>query len=424
MPKYFGGSNPEISDNILENILRDVDNRTLRLILPQVSKCWQLIMKSEQFHQNILMAILKRITFLRFNRLEDKIEIISSGYTNTNYKIFKVDVCYVLRVPIMKNHILIDRSDERYNSIIAYELGLGAELMYYEKSTGIMVTKYINNRCCLEKQQLTDNGILRLVSNTIKKLHTTSEKILGNWVIFNKISDLYGFIIKNSSFYNKETVEWLMHETNRVKHCVDKLNIKLCPCHNDLSPNNFLCVENNIKIIDWEFSGNNDPIWDLAFLSTVSDLSSADENILLFAYFGEKPADVEYHRFLLYKPIALFWIGLLSLLQIYNCNERLGRHWLAQIAESKFNEAKTLFRLSIELVDNLEQAGKSEEAFRDTSRCLISDPTIPPSMLLVGMQRMYIDRQKLGSTNELKQAVLHLDEESVKSKKPLSNESL
>lgn len=145
---------------------------------------------------------------------------------------------------------------------------------------------------------------------------------------------------------------------------------------------------------------------------------------MLFAYFGEKPADVEYHRFLLYKPIALFWIGLLSLLQIYNCNERLGRHWLAQIAESKFNEAKTLFRLSIELVDNLEQAGKSEEAFRDTSRCLISDPTIPPSMLLVGMQRMYIDRQKLGSTNELKQAVLHLDEESVKSKKPLSNESL
>ncbi len=50
MPKYFGGSNLEISDKILENILKDVDNRILRLVLPQVSKCWQLIMKSEQFH--------------------------------------------------------------------------------------------------------------------------------------------------------------------------------------------------------------------------------------------------------------------------------------------------------------------------------------------------------------------------------------
>lgn len=121
------------------------------------------------------MAVLKRITFLRFNSLEDKIGIIFSGYTNANYKIFKSEVCYVLRIPIMKNHIIIDRCDERYNSIIAYELGLGAELMYYEKSTGIMVTKYINNRCCLEKQQLTDNGILTMVSNIIKKLHTTAD---------------------------------------------------------------------------------------------------------------------------------------------------------------------------------------------------------------------------------------------------------
>jgi len=119
MPKYFGENNPEISDEILANMLRYVDNRTLSLILPQVSKCWQLITKSKQFHQNILLSILKHIILFRFNNSEDKVEMISSGYTNTNYKIFKNEVCYVLRIPIMKNHILIDRYDERYNSIIA-----------------------------------------------------------------------------------------------------------------------------------------------------------------------------------------------------------------------------------------------------------------------------------------------------------------
>jgi thiamine kinase-like enzyme len=401
MPKYFGENNPEISDALLMNILSYVDNRALSLILPQVSSGWRLITRSKQLHKNILKAIFKRTGFFHFNNLEFNVEIISSGYTNTNYKILKDEEYYVLRIPIMKNHILINRHNERHNMIVACELGLGAALMFYEKSTGIMATKYIDNENCLTKEQLTNQDILITISRSLKLLHKTSRKFLEDWVIFNKIQELYNFIIENNLFYNKKILELLMKETNRVKHSVDKLNIKLCPCHNDLSPNNILLLGNDIRIIDWEFSGNNDPIWDLAFLSTISELSFKDENVLLFAYFNGSPVEVDFHRFLLYKPIVHFWVGLLSLLQIYNCNERLGKNWLAKIAEDKFNKAKALFEQSNELVDKLQQVSKSEEVSSKASHSLIPDSTIP-SPVLFSTKKIHAGNQENTKKAELK----------------------
>ena len=272
MPKYFGENNPEIPDSVLINILSYLDNRMLAFTLPQVSKSWQLITKEKKIHHNILTAILKRINFFPLGNIEDKIEVISSGYTNTNYKIFKDGEYYILRIPIMKNHLLIERQYEKHNTIIAHRLGLGARLMFYEKSTGIMVTKYIDNQYCLTKEHLADKGTLTMISRVLRLLHNAPEKFQGDWLIFNKIRKLYDFLVENCSCYNKEMLKGLMNAADRVKCAFDKLNIQLCPCHNDLSSNNFLYIGNGIRIIDWEFSGNNDPMWDLSFLSTVSQL--------------------------------------------------------------------------------------------------------------------------------------------------------
>lgn len=51
--------------------------------------------------------------------------------------------------------------------------------------------------------------------------------------------------------------------------------IKLSPCHNDLVAENILIVEDDVNdigannqlfFIDWEYSGMNDPMWDIAAL--------------------------------------------------------------------------------------------------------------------------------------------------------------
>ena len=66
MPKYFGEENPDISEDIIFEILCHLDNRTLVFILPFVSKQWRLIMQSDQFSRYYLKPALK-LTFRSIN---------------------------------------------------------------------------------------------------------------------------------------------------------------------------------------------------------------------------------------------------------------------------------------------------------------------------------------------------------------------
>ena len=57
-------------------------------------------------------------------------------------------------------------------------------------------------------------------------------------------------------------------------------------CHGDsYSPNFLLNEAGEMSLIDWEYSGLNDPIWDLAAFSIESDLSVNEEKELLDYYF-------------------------------------------------------------------------------------------------------------------------------------------
>jgi thiamine kinase-like enzyme len=342
MPKFFNEYGPDIPDKLLINIFSYLDNRSLTLTIPAVSKSWQSIVNAHSFNENKLGCILKR-TGLPIFKINDNTVLITSGYTNENYKITLDKNCYILRIPIMKDHVLINRHYEKFNTDTACQLGLGAEVIYYEYSTGIMLTKYIVNRCTLTNDILTNRDLLTQITYALKMLHGSSKGFLGNWFIFNKIKKLYDFIIHYSAIINKEILEELFNKILLIESLFDNLTIPLYPCHNDLSPNNFLLTNEGIKIIDWEFSGNNDKLWDLAFLSVVSEFDNEQEDYLLDSYFDKKVEAIDFCRFVLYKPIAYFWIGLLSLLQIYNCNSRLGKTWLTQIAVDKFNISRNMF---------------------------------------------------------------------------------
>ena len=65
------------------------------------------------------------------------------------------------------------------------------------------------------------------------------------------------------------------------------LHIKKVPCHVDTTPGNFILSEGEIRIIDWEYSGNNDPLWDLACLSMEARIQFTSNNVIMFqSYFG------------------------------------------------------------------------------------------------------------------------------------------
>ena len=110
-------------------------------------------------------------------------------------------------------------------------------------------------------------------------------------------------------------------------------------------------------IIDWEYSGNNDPMWDLSFFAIQANLDANQEKFMLDTYFAGKDYPIELLRYQLYKPIIEYWISLWSHIQIYNENHTAGLDNLVQHEKQHMATCINLFEKS-DYLDSLEQLKK------------------------------------------------------------------
>ncbi|MCA8884439.1 MAG: phosphotransferase, partial [Rhodobacteraceae bacterium] len=82
----------------------------------------------------------------------------------------------------------------------------------------------------------------------------------------------------------------------------------LAPCHCDPLCENFLDDGDRMWIVDWEYSGMNDPLWDLGDLSVEAGMNDAQDREMLEAYFGGPPSAAQIGRVVIYKAMCdLLW---------------------------------------------------------------------------------------------------------------------
>ncbi len=78
---------------------------------------------------------------------------------------------------------------------------------------------------------------------------------------------------------------------------------------------NFLDDGDKMWIVDWEYSGMNDPLWDLGDLSVEAGFTDAQDMEMLRSYFGAEPTTAQIGRMVIYKAMCdLLWTlwGLLQ----------------------------------------------------------------------------------------------------------------
>ncbi|MBA4115331.1 MAG: phosphotransferase, partial [Rubrobacter sp.] len=130
-------------------------------------------------------------------------------------------------------------------------------------------------------------------------------------------------------------------EAEAVRRALESSPAPLAPCHNDPWPGNFLEADGRIRIIDWEYSGMNDPMWDLGDLSVEAGLGPAQDRMMMEAYHGGAAPPAIYSRLELYKVMSDLHWSLWGLVQhahgnpaedfqtyalgrLANCTARLG----------------------------------------------------------------------------------------------------
>ncbi|MDW0114030.1 winged helix-turn-helix transcriptional regulator [Sporosarcina saromensis] len=223
------------------------------------------------------------------------------GMTNVNYRVTIGEDDLVVRMPGVGTEDFINRQEEKDNLILSAKIGINPEMIYFNAETGLKITRMIPDAETLTESMTKKENIMGMVTDVLLQLHNSEEKMKNDFELF-RLMELYeGNIIKaGAAFY--EGFEEAKASVYKVKDHYESLTIKKCPTHIDALHQNFIkSGDHKLYLIDWEYSGMFDPLWDLATHSIESEFTKLEEELFLQYYFKRNPTPEEEERILIHK---------------------------------------------------------------------------------------------------------------------------
>lgn len=216
------------------------------------------------------------------------------GMSNKNFKVSLDGESYVIRIPGFGSEGMVERSNEQYNSMMACRLEVTPPVRYFNPENGVKLTDYIENAQTLTASTIQTHENMKKIAEIYKKVHESGVKLLNEFNIFDEI-EKYDRLIKKAETSMYEGWEKVRPQVMALKDYLNKLGIDSKPCHNDALYENFIKSEDGIiYLIDWEYSGMNDPMADFAALFLEADFKTENEDYILTQYFGQHiPAEAK-----------------------------------------------------------------------------------------------------------------------------------
>ena len=212
-----------------------------------------------------------------------KVNPINAGITNINFEVIVSEKSFFLSIPSSSSELLnIDYKNKYYNNKICGKINISPKVTHFIESENLLVTEFIKSKTSSLAIFQSSKEIEQLVKS-IKLLHNANP-FLENFNMLNQIS-YYQNILKKDDL-PKKLFKYL-NNINTLKQKLHLPNDKLVPCHNDLLAANIINKDNQIFIVDFDYSGNNDPCFELGNLSVEMEYDDEQINKLVGSYYGE-----------------------------------------------------------------------------------------------------------------------------------------
>lgn len=175
-------------------------------------------------------------------------------------------------------------------------MGIDAELLYFGE-TGEKITAYIDGAQTLSSETIRQTENLEKAALLLRKLHTCNQNTGVPFEVLDMAAS-YEKIISSNHVALYDDYDAIKSRVLDIRKKLEIGSDTPVPCHNDpLCENWVLDGEGRMYLIDWEYAGMNDGMWDLADVSIEAALSAQQDDILLAAYFGRKATVEEYRHF-------------------------------------------------------------------------------------------------------------------------------
>ncbi|KTD83020.1 phosphotransferase family protein [Legionella waltersii] len=324
--KFFGENHakPTLSEHLVIYILSLLDNASLARA-GAVNSEWRKYSQLTKKYVELLPTV-HRIPFLQSLGMDVlRFKLLSGGMTNSSYRVkdrtLKKE--WVLRVPGRGSSAFINRGDEKNNAIQASQLGVNVPIDFYDSSDGLQLAQFIKDAKALDQSLLAREGILQKIASMMKTMHGSS-KFVNNVDFFGRNAQLLQNL-KEKGFKFPGDTRFIEDKMHQLQQLFSNYEIPSVPCHNDTTPGNFLVKQGAtpeevmLYQIDWEYSSNNDLLWDLVYFCVEAKLSSEAELAFINCYFSDASKNESLKAWLAaYKPIIEWWIAVWSWTQVVN----------------------------------------------------------------------------------------------------------
>ena len=300
MLRYFAvNENPYLNfEYVLENIGRlygfhgemvddliwsKVENQTsyqnlVNIVYPRIQR------KEKEMRQKLAADTLMAVMDVQ---PEDILEIsFAGGLTNTNYDVRLKQGRYILRLPGRMTESLINRETEKHNAQLASDMGFNCKLVYCNAETGVKISEYIDHAETLSFRTARLEENIRLVADILSRLHH-SDMALEN--VFNPFDEAlwYEALLEQEHAHMYKGYHQLRAQVLAIRDRLYQMGYDQRPCHNDLLASNLVKNGNGrLYLIDWEYSGINDPMFDVAAFFLENYFEPEDEELFCHYYFG------------------------------------------------------------------------------------------------------------------------------------------
>jgi thiamine kinase-like enzyme len=209
---------------------------------------------------------------------------LSAGLTNANYRVEVDGRPYFVRIPGAATELLaVDRGNELHNTRAAAEAGVGARVVAHVPAWDAIVLEWVEART-MSNPALNEPGLPSRIAAALRRLHA-GPRFRDDFDMF-RLSERYLATMDERGYEPPVGYREHLPLVPRIEAALAARPLATVPCHNDLLAENYLDDGRKLWLVDYEYSGNDDPTFELG--NTAQELGYDEARLaeLVAGYFG------------------------------------------------------------------------------------------------------------------------------------------
>ena len=216
---------------------------------------------------------------------EIRVAPIAAGLTNQNFRVEVQGTPYFVRLPGAWTDLLaVDRANELHNTRAAAQADVGPEVVAHDPESGALVLAWIDGRT-MSNAAFQAPGMPARIAESLRQLHA-GLRFRDDFDMF-RLTEYYLGVANQRSIRVPDGYREELPKVTLIEAALVARPLPTVPCHNDLLAENYLDDGRKLWIVDYEYSGNNDPTFELGNTAQELGFDAARQEELCAAYFGE-----------------------------------------------------------------------------------------------------------------------------------------